>query len=120
MSNPDKRSRLFVLVSFTGLLIVQIMQALGIDKYTPVMRQFWDWYGADLASLTLYHYHNTKIFLLVPLITLLISIDILRRKSTPFRYATVSFIVLAILTATIQVWVIEPMFRPIESMIINR
>jgi hypothetical protein len=116
-SNP---MRAFIGVAYLFLIVAQLLQAFGIARYTPVLRQFWDWYGLALPSQLLYHYHTTGLFWVLPGLTFLIGLDVLRRQKLLFGYATASFVVSGLLTLVVQLWLIGPLFSPFESMIINR
>jgi len=116
-SNP---MRTFIGVAYLFLIVAQLLQAFGIARYTPVLRQFWDWYGLALPSQLLYHYHTTGLFWVLPGLTFLIGLDVLRRQKLLFGYATASFVVSGLLTLVVQLWLIGPLFSPFESMIINR
>lgn len=112
--------RRFVAAAWLVLLAVQVLQALGIARYTPVLRQFWDWYDLSVSEQLLYPYHGSGVYWLLPVVTLLVGIDVLRRNTLSPTYATVGFVALAGLTLAVQLVLIEPMFRPLASMIINR
>ncbi len=120
MSQDQNALRKFVAISFTALLLVQLLQVAGIRHYTPVMRQFWDWYELDLSSLLLFQYHQYHLYWLLPLVTVIVGFDVLRREAVSIRYASIAFGLLAALTLAVQFVMIRPLFEPIEMMIINR
>ena len=118
---PDQRAlKKFVAISFTALLLVQLLQVAGIRHYTPIMRQFWDWYDVNLPSLLLFHYHQYQLYWILPLLTVITGFDVLRREKISVRYASIAFGLLALLTLVVQIVMIQPLFEPIEMMIINR
>lgn len=120
MAQDNAGLKKFVAISFSALLLVQLLQVAGIQHYTPVMRQFWDWYDVNLPSLLLFHYHQYHLYWLLPLVTVLVGFDVLRRETVSIRYASIAFGVLAALTLVVQFVMIRPLFEPIEMMIINR
>lgn len=112
--------RVFIAAAYLALVVAQLLQAFGIARYTPVLRQFWDWYNLTPPSALLYAYHNSGLFWVLPGLTFLIGLDVSRRRRVSPCYATISFLVLAGLALAEQVWLISPLFDPLESLIINR
>lgn len=120
MTRPADPFRIFVALAWLALLVTQVLQAIGITRYTPVLRQFWDWYDLSVSEQLLYPYHGSGLHWLLPAVTLLVGFDVLRRKTLSPAYATTGFVVLAGLTLAVQLVLIGPLFRPLASMIINR
>lgn len=120
MTRQAEPFRIFVAIAWLSLFLVQLLQAIGIARYTPVLRKFWDWYDLTVSAQLLYRYHGSGLFWVLPVITLLIGVDVLRRKPLSPAYATVGFLVLAGLTLVVQLGLIGPLFSPLTSMIINR
>ncbi len=107
----------YVTISFGVVVIWQVYLQFLMFKYTPAVKASLENLGAEQPAITLLYtsiYHWSPI---LSIITLVVVIDILRRKGFPKTYAIIAFSSAAMVTLLLQMLFVQAIFTPFFQLI---
>ncbi|MCP4150895.1 MAG: hypothetical protein GY757_24325 [bacterium] len=108
----DRMIRGYVGISFAVVLIWQLYQLILMFKQTPLIMQSLSNLGAELPIITNLYLSIYNWFVILPVITIVLIIDMLRRKSIPKTCSIIAFGAVALLTLLMQMLFSQAMFAP--------
>ena len=108
----DGLIRGYVGISFAVVLIWQMYQIIIMFNYTPMLIKSLSGLGAELPVITRLYLSTYNGFVILPVLTIILAIDIIRRKSIPKAYAMIGFGVVALLTLIMQMFFSQATFAP--------
>lgn len=102
----------YVAVSFAVLLLWQVYLVYGMFKLTPTVKESLSNLGAVLPGITEIFFSVYRWTPILPIVTLLLAADIIRRKHIPKKYSIIGFGSAALTTLLLQMFYMQSTFAP--------
>jgi len=117
--NHDKsqQTRVFLVVVFGGLILWQVYLVIFNFRMANARDQVFTGLGVQVSTLTQLFISALSLGPAIPIVTLLLAADILRRKHLSTLYGVAALGVAIAITVAYQVAVMEAWFRPMFSLI---
>ncbi|MCP4214664.1 MAG: hypothetical protein GY765_08400 [bacterium] len=112
VQNNGEIIRGFIITSFSALLLWQIYQLVFFHMYTQVMVEALSNLGFELPVITKLYLSIYKWNSVLPVLTLVLAVDVIRRAGVPKTYAIIGFASAALLTLLFQMLHQQALFTP--------
>jgi hypothetical protein len=113
--NPENASsvnRSFAAVAFGGAVLCQIFLVIAIHWYTPMLLDVFADKRMELPAVTVWYIDAYRFSFFLPIATIILAGDILRRSPVPFTYSVIALIAAVVTTLLLQAWALLALRAP--------
>jgi hypothetical protein len=117
LKDSPRLVKAYVGVSFLAVCLWQLYLLVIVYLRTPDMEGMLDALGMDLPKISALFLSAYPYLLILPVITIILGLDLVRRKSIPFTYGLICFVFVVLATLAFQAWTVEAFYTPIFKII---